>query len=192
MTYRTDKVELGYLPVYRQIADHYEDHSLLPPTLLEIGVGDQGGMEMFRDLGFRAYGVDNAPNRAVGGVLLANQDDPGLRDMVSVQFGIRSWDVIVDDASHLAAETLATLRHMWPAVEDGGFYIIEDWNYLEGPDMWQNGWQSLLGNMISWSHRSTVEYSDVLTGVDMVSIRHGMIILRKDNLADPARQDLNR
>ena len=37
-----------------------------------------------------------------------------------------AFDVIVDDGSHWDEHQLATLRHLFPLVKPGGFYVIED------------------------------------------------------------------
>ena len=37
-----------------------------------------------------------------------------------------SFDVIIDDGSHLPEHQLATLRHLFPLLKPGGYYVIED------------------------------------------------------------------
>lgn len=188
--YRTDKIELGYLPVYKGLAARYAvcregPRSWQPPYVLEVGTGDGGGMELFRDLfGPLVFGVDNAPHRAVNGVLLSQQDDPDLPARI-VDAGMCDpadgrITIIIDDASHMPQETITTFRQLWPLIKPGGTYVIEDWNYLQGPDMFQISWQTLLGHWIGWSHQDAeARYSGITSDIDGVEFRHGMIIVRK-------------
>jgi hypothetical protein len=34
------------------------------------------------------------------------------------------FDVIIDDASHVAERTIATFREMWPHLSEGGIYLV--------------------------------------------------------------------
>jgi len=43
-------------------------------------------------------------------------------------------DLVVDDASHMYAETKATFEMLFPLVRPGGYYIIEDWAWAHQPD----------------------------------------------------------
>ena len=40
--------------------------------------------------------------------------------------GNRKFDIIIDDGLHLAYAQLTTLRNLFPRVNDGGFYAVED------------------------------------------------------------------
>jgi demethylmacrocin O-methyltransferase len=37
-----------------------------------------------------------------------------------------TFDVVIDDGSHWDLHQLATLKHLWPLVKPGGYYVIED------------------------------------------------------------------
>lgn len=180
----TDKVELGYLPVYRKLA-----HELLSaPRILEVGVAGGGGMAMFRDVfdTGMVYGVDIKPEAGQpedrDSIITCSQDDPGL-PLVLQSNGWVPFDLIVDDASHLAGPTAVTLANLWPLVTPGGAYVIEDWNYFEGPGMASNLWQKLIGWMLAHpgvgDPNRLPPYSGMLSDVDSVTIRDGMIIVRR-------------
>jgi hypothetical protein len=39
----------------------------------------------------------------------------------------RLFDLIVEDATHLIADTLITLYWLWPYVKPSGLYVVEEW-----------------------------------------------------------------
>jgi len=70
-----------------------------------------------RDLGdvvSTFYGVDQA-------------DRPALGQIIATTLGDAAADLVIDDASHLYAETRASFEVLFPRVRPGGTYIIEDW-----------------------------------------------------------------
>lgn len=196
--WRTDKVSLGYLPEYDRIRtvlygdeSNYltNDHRI---KILEVGVAGGGGLQMFRDVfeaeDYHVLGVDIDPkagtldDQGQDRVLTASQDDPGLPLVVESKWG--RFHLIVDDASHLAGPTSVTLSNLWPLVIPGGFYVIEDWNYLEASGMAQNLWQKLFGWMLAYPSVDLREkpqppFSGMLEGIASVTIRDGMVIIRK-------------
>ena len=60
------------------------------------------------------YGVDQA-------------DRPALERVLDEDLGDAAPDLIIDDASHLLAETRASFEVLFPRLAPGGHYIIEDW-----------------------------------------------------------------
>ena len=52
-----------------------------------------------------------------------------LRAIIDSDFGVELIDVVIDDASHQYAETLASFECLFPRVKPGGIYIIEDWSW---------------------------------------------------------------
>jgi hypothetical protein len=120
--FQTDKVYChGYFPEYVRIAAELGPGA----RVLEIGVLGGESLKMWQSL-FplgEITGVDN--DRDAGfpqGVkkVIAEQDDPEL-----AQLG--SFDLIVEDASHLGKLSRKTFDILWPQVNPGGFYVLEDW-----------------------------------------------------------------
>lgn len=196
--WRTDKVSLGYLPEYYAIKGTLaeemfgviRDEFVDKVHILEVGVAGGGGLAMLRDVfeTVNVWGVDLDPKAGTlddqggGYVLTASQDDPGLPLVVESRWG--RFHLIVDDASHLAGPTSITLSNLWPLVLPGGFYVIEDWNYLEASGMAQNLWQKLFGWMLAYPSVDLREkppppFSGMLGGITSVTVRDGMIIIRK-------------
>jgi predicted O-methyltransferase YrrM len=61
------------------------------------------------------YGVDQA-------------DGERLIEIVRDEFAGAPLDLVIDDASHLLAETTSSFETLFPALRPGGIYMIEDWN----------------------------------------------------------------
>lgn len=64
------------------------------------------------------------------------------------------FDIIIDDGSHIGTEQIATFNNLWPSLNPGGWYVVEDlfaaydpvWN-PEGPifiDVIQSKMRSIL------------------------------------------------
>ncbi|MFN0108320.1 MAG: class I SAM-dependent methyltransferase [Blastocatellia bacterium] len=60
-------------------------------------------------------------------------DGDRLREIVSHEFR-DSLDLVIDDASHQYAPTLASFQALFPLLRPGGLYIIEDWAWEHWPD----------------------------------------------------------
>lgn len=120
--FNTDKIwDHGYFPSYAEIAVQ------LGPSarVCEIGVLGGESLRMWQSL-FplgEVTGVDINPGAGFPkGVrkVVAGQDDPQLAEL-------GPFDLIVDDASHDGKLTARTFELMWPQVNPGGFYVVEDW-----------------------------------------------------------------
>jgi len=119
LKYGTDKA------TFHQFCDFYEEH--LPPRigrLLEIGVMDGASLRMWRDFypDAEIVGVDNLRTPEVDGVTVLKGDAPDW-DLLKT---LGTFDVIVDDGSHMTADQQRTFEWMYPALNPGGWYILED------------------------------------------------------------------
>jgi cephalosporin hydroxylase len=102
-------------------------------TLLEIGVYDGDSMLMFESmlLNSRIYGIDTSARPVSlwhSSVITRelNQNHTELLTQFANEVG--SFDVVIDDASHLYKETLNSFDVFWQYVAPGGMYVIEDWS----------------------------------------------------------------
>jgi hypothetical protein len=123
-----------YTPVYHELFGHLRER---PLRMLEIGVGGFefptiGGasLRMWADYFPRAriVGIDILEKRLDLDprvtVLQGSQDDPEFLRLVSAAHG--PFDIIVDDGSHMPKHVLASFDYLFPALADGGLYVIED------------------------------------------------------------------
>src|SRR5690606_8535669 len=92
--------------------------------LLEIGVMDGASLRMWRDFypDAEIVGVDNLRTPEVDGVTVLKGDATDW-DLLKT---LGTFDVIVDDGSHMTADQQRTFEWMYPALNPGGWYILED------------------------------------------------------------------
>lgn len=120
---------LHYFPIYERHLAPFRGRRV---RLLEIGVSQGGSLQMWRrHLGRRAsiVGIDLEPRVAGLGepgidVLVGDQSDPVFLQSLVDRYG--SFDIVIDDGSHLPAHQIASLELLWPHVSDGGIYVVED------------------------------------------------------------------
>ena len=131
----TDKWGLHfYTPIY---------HSLLrrirrqPIRLLEIGVGGYnmkgvGGASLAMWADYfpegQIVGVDVADKKIDLGprveIRRGSQDDPDFLNRICDELG--PFDIIIDDGSHVPHHVTTSFNILFPRLQNGGFYIIED------------------------------------------------------------------
>lgn len=125
----TDKTSLGqdYLRFYGRIFDRMHND---PIQLLEIGIADGGSLRTWNSFFPNAaiIGVDNNKScqRFSGGrvtVEIGSQDDPQFLRALAEKY---QPDIIIDDGSHQAPHIFISFEHLFPALQPGGYYVIED------------------------------------------------------------------
>lgn len=124
----TDKCsdEHDYLDKYEFFVDKWKDADI---TILELGVYHGGSLKMWGAYFANAsvYGVDiseecqqyTGENRSV--ILQDLGDEDGIKAL-----GELHPTIIVDDASHLWSHQIKALYQLFPALQTGGVYIMED------------------------------------------------------------------
>jgi hypothetical protein len=118
-----------YLAIYER---HFAPFRNKPVRMLEIGVSYGGSLELWRTyFGPNAtiFGIDIEPKCASrvdppNQVRIGSQEDPDF--LVSVINEMGPPDIILDDGSHIAAHQLTSFRTLFPLLNKGGLYAIED------------------------------------------------------------------
>ena len=176
-TFDTDKLTVhGYFQTYARIAAE------LGPSarVCELGVWNGESLRMWQALfplaevvGVDAAASSNWPTGTRRVVSL--QDDPALPGVLGGRFGL-----IVDDASHQGEQTQGSFRNLWPLVQPGGYYVIEDWTVaLRDDPHW--GSQSVWGDGMLRVAESFLPMLDRPDGeVESIEYRYGLIILKKN------------
>jgi demethylmacrocin O-methyltransferase len=131
----TDKVtDHSYTEHYERHLQHLRDDRF---TLLEIGIGGyfdpgEGGesLRMWRRYFQKAHivGLDIVDKRFLTrprmSIYVGDQTDAAVLTRIFDEHGpIR---VVIDDGSHRPADIRETFRIIFPLLEDGGMYVIED------------------------------------------------------------------
>lgn len=112
-------------------ADAYEQEFFRirnkPITILEIGVDRGGSLEVWKEFLPRAavYGIDINPTCAKSkNIFIGDQRDrPFLYD---VFHRIGGADIVIDDGSHITSHQQQSLDILFPLLNLGGIYVIED------------------------------------------------------------------
>jgi len=155
-----------YLPIYDRILAPFRGG---PVTMLEIGVSEGGSLEMWRNyFGPNATicGIDinsdcatrvDSPNL----VRIGSQADPAF--LKSVVHEIGPPNVILDDGSHVGEHQEASFRTLWPLLQTGGLYIIEDTHTAYWAGEYRGGYRkpgtavelvkTLIDDMHAWHHK---------------------------------------
>jgi SAM-dependent methyltransferase len=131
--YDTDKVENGYLRWYDELLrERWE----MVAAVLELGVHKGASLELWRDYFPQAMiaGVDSDlslcryrewPRIRVHE---GDQADTDFLTAVASVAAPNGFDLIIDDASHVAVPTEIAFLHLFTHhLRPGGLYVIEDW-----------------------------------------------------------------
>ncbi len=120
---------MHYFGIYER---HFAPFRRTDVRLLEIGISHGGSLQMWRSyLGRRAtiVGVDIEPRVAdlvePGiDVHVGSQSDPEFLAELIDRYG--GFDIIIDDGSHWYRDQSVSLDVLWPALSEGGVYLVED------------------------------------------------------------------
>jgi hypothetical protein len=130
--------------------NHYERHfkslAARDIKLFELGVYKGGSLLQWRDFftNGQIVGLDLEPvhiDDPTGRIRTYRGDQRDLRllDQIASECAPDGFDIIIDDASHIAAYTKISFWHLFDNyLKAGGYYVIEDWrvSYWEG---WPDG-----------------------------------------------------
>jgi hypothetical protein len=124
--YGSDKGTLGYGPVYEFYFKPVCEKLL---KVLELGVWQGASLRAWRDyfpsatiIGIDEQGSDFQGNNIFTHV--GRQEDAGFLNSLIAKYQL--FDIIIDDCGHCWEPQQISFNTLWPAVNSGGFYIIED------------------------------------------------------------------
>lgn len=187
-----------YFDIYHQ---HFARFVGQPITVLEFGVFHGGSLHMWRDYfgpDAQIIGVDIDPRCAAldddqARVIIGDQADREFLASLPDQFG--ALDIVIDDGGHTMEQQLATFEVLWPAVRDGGVYLIEDlhtsyWpNYGGGlgrPGTFIEHTKALIDQMNAWHSRDPAltpnEYTRTIRGMHVYD---SVVVLDKAHVPEP-------
>lgn len=194
--YGTDKFGFhDYTPAYHKLLNEWKDR---PLRMLEIGVGgygdeDRGGesLEVWRDyfpngeitgIDIQRKSMDLGPRVRI---LQGSQVDPDFLTGTVADHG--PYDIILDDGSHRNEHVVESFGLLFPTLEPGGFYIIEDVQTaffprfggsleLEDPNS-----VGMVGKLFL-----AMPESGISAGVAAIERFHNILALRKHDPAGPA------
>jgi hypothetical protein len=111
-------------------------------TLLELGILEGGSLQLWRDYFPRGVivGIDlniprNFSNLDRIRIFQGRQEDTQFLRSVAMETAPEGFDIIIDDASHIAALSRVSFWYLFENhLKPGGLYAIEDW----GTGYWDN------------------------------------------------------
>ena len=191
-----------YIPIYEKQLKKFKGRDI---RFLEIGVYKGGSLEMWRKyLGSEAdiYGIDIDKSCLEfsgkhGQVRIGSQDDKDF--LLSVISEMGGLDIVIDDGSHDMKHVHQTLQILFPLMNDGGVYIVEDlhtafWRRFNGGfDSKHNFFSTLFllsKDMHSWYHgrqRVLPSISNKLAGIH---IYDSLVVLDKAKMFPPTHSEL--
>lgn len=166
-------------------AEHYNKHftplRLKKLNILEIGVGGyvsgkSGGQSLRMWKTFfpnsMIYGIDIVDKKHVEEdrikVFQGSQDDQSFLKKIIDETG--GFDIIIDDGSHVNEQVIKSFNILFPALNDGGIYVVEDtftsyWPSVD--DKWltpgsknsrENWWQKMGGSLDINAPHTTINF----------------------------------
>lgn len=189
-----------YLPLYDRYLKPYRDRDRAI-RLLEIGVSKGGSLELWRGYfgpSATIYGIDIDPSCAAfdgeGGnrIRIGSQDDPAFLGQVIAEMG--GVDIVLDDGSHLASHQRASFDVLFPLLEDGGLYVVEDlhaayWTYFEGgyasTDSFIARCKTLIDDMHHWYHPRGEKIAAARGHVSGLHIHDSIAFIDKHHVSQP-------
>jgi hypothetical protein len=149
-----------YFPVYDRLLFPYLRLGR-PLEILEIGVQDGGSLEIWKKYlppGSRIHGMDINKKcldlTFSDGVqfYLGNAADAAVTDEV---FKDVTFDIILDDGSHISREVVDAFAHLFGKLRPGGIYVVED--------LFTSYWRNYGGGL--GDPRSSVEFFKSLADI---------------------------
>lgn len=186
-----------YIPLYDRYFAPYRGQKI---RFLEIGIGRGGSLQMWRKyFGDEAiiFGIDIDPecakyNGQSAQVRIGSQIDEAFLDSVVQEMG--GVDIILDDGSHHMKHIPATLKHLFPLLNQGGIYMVEDlhtsyWeNYGGGYNSKLNFFKFLLPlihDIHRWYHATGVKQPSVSKDCSGIHIHDSIVVLEKNKVYEP-------
>ena len=118
-----------YFPIYER---HFARYVNRPVTVLEIGCGAGGSLQMWRRYfgpHARIVGLDIRPECQSfeddqTAIRIGDQSDPAFLSQVIDEFG--PPDIVLDDGSHVMEHVIASFSFLYGRTAPDGVYVVED------------------------------------------------------------------
>jgi hypothetical protein len=174
----TDKLLHGYCTPYEQHLGPFRDR---PFRLLEIGVE--------RGASLRAW-ADYFPHATIIGVDIDPADTVNTDRVSTVVADINRYqpggpvDVVIDDGSHAAVDICAAHQLLWPHINPGGWYVIEDLSTQFFPLWGGSSAGSIATDLLDGIvHRLIGQLPDQSGAVTEIHLYPRIVFLRKANIS---------
>ena len=188
---------IHYFSIYDRHLGRYRG---LPVRLLEIGVYRGGGLEMLRhylgpDAKLVGVDIDEVARAAARGyeVEIGDQADPAFLQRVAEKHG--PFDIVIDDGGHTMNQQIVSVETLFPLLQVGGTYLVEDCHTSYWPEYADQGpdgrtfieWVKARLDDLNAYHYSRSEHlvSPWQTCVDGLHVYDSVVVLTKTRHAAP-------
>jgi SAM-dependent methyltransferase len=167
-------------------------------TLLEIGVFHGGSLQMWKKyFGRKAsiIGLDvDERTRSLAEpqieIVIGDQGDRAFLQKMRSEFG--PFDIVIDDGGHTMEQQIRSFEELWPAVKDGGVYVVEDlhtsyWDEYGGGHLRQGTFIEYAKRLIDAQHAWHAREGDGLDVDDFTRSLRGMHVYDSVIVFDKAR-----
>ena len=186
-----------YIPIYDKYFTAFRGSKI---RFLEIGVSDGGSLQMWREyFGKQAviFGIDIDPkctqfDGLSAQVRMGSQTDPKfLRSVIEEMGGV---DIVLDDGSHKMQHIMTSLREIFPLLNYGGLYVIEDlhtayWRKFGGGYHSKHKFFNRIGTIIDdmhhWYHVFGIKEPKVSQDCSAIHVYDSVVILEKNKVYKP-------
>jgi hypothetical protein len=112
------KIE-GFYELYKAKFNLYVNRTI---KLLEIGVQDGSSIQFWKSLSERwdVWGLDIDLTCEGPNIVIGDQKD---KDILTKFYG---FDIIIDDGGHSMSQQITSFKELFPYLNSGGIYVIED------------------------------------------------------------------
>lgn len=129
--FKSDKIRHGYVEIYSNYLSNLKNKKL---KILEIGVADGKSILSWSDYFKKSLiiGIDIKKlnlkklklNKKNIHIHQGSQSDPLFLDWLIKRY--KSFDIIIDDGSHIPVDVKKSFNLLFPALKNKGFYFVED------------------------------------------------------------------
>jgi len=193
-----------YIPIYERYLSRFRGR---PVRFLEIGVSQGGSLQMWRSYFGRdavIYGIDIDPrcqehDGVAGRVRIGSQGDHAFLTSVVREMG--GLDIVLDDGSHRMGHIRSSLTSLFPRLEHGGIYMIEDlhtayWRSFGGgyraKANFFNFTTELIHDMHRWYHQKGMRHAAISEHCTGVHVHDSITVLEKGHVYPPTHSQVGR
>jgi len=123
---QTTKNWTGFLKIYNEYFKNFKNEEI---NILEIGVDKGKSLELWRSYFTKAKicGIDiGKMNFKIEGVELITADQTDTQALKTICEKYKSFDIIIDDGSHVSKHIIASFKFLFDYLSEGGLYAVED------------------------------------------------------------------
>ena len=127
---------------------YFEKIQNRPLNLLEIGIAGGGSLFTWKEYfpNSTITGIDINPDckkfeEENIKVFIGDQANANFLKEVNAKTG--PYDIVVDDGGHMMNQQITSFKTLFPLLNDGGFYVIEDWHTSYWPSYFDNGGKTI-------------------------------------------------